>query len=779
MRTERSFHCLSAAAVRAGIPTWVISVFISALIPSAGWAESEGSSGTEGPLAEVLVTAQKRSESLQEVPVAVTAIGADSLGDMHITSIGDLMNVAPNVQLEQNFVYGRSTAFTIRGLGLIDGQASFDPPVGVVIDGVFVNRTTGAVIDAFDLQQLEILRGPQGTLFGKNSTGGIVSMTSKRPSGAFGAGAEVRLGNYNRRDLKGYVELPISDRLATRISAVATTRDGYATNVRTGKDQDAEDVRTFRAVTTLGGERFDGLLTLEYSQDRSGSSGMENMSDHTGFLVCNVLGQCGGGDVRAIDVSVEPSDFDISTAFATATLNWSIGSQTLTSVTGYRKLDIDRQPLDADGSRFQILDVLRFEDTDQISQEFRLASDTDGRLDYVAGVYYFRQKYDFDQKLFVGDLLGPVIPPLITFPLYNYVVGESESYAAFAQLDFRLSDRWGAAIGGRYTEEEKKARGTYQFDPARLGDQIAHLTGGPRPAPDYDLERSTSNFSPKASLTFRPMSDVLLYGSFTRGFKSGGFSDRATRGAGQLPFDDEQVDSFEIGLKSELFDRTVRLNAAVFDMDYKDIQTEIQVAVPGGGVGTATLNASDASIRGLEVEASWIPTDGLTFDFSFGYLDAEYGSFCGVVLRGLHGDPVGPGQVTAQCVAETGTSGATQNNDLEFRNAPKTTWTLGANYVRDLPSGGSLVLDAQAFHTSEQYTNLTNDILGLRPDVTVYDASIAWRSPDDRWSVSVYGRNLGDETYAQSYSNAGNLAGLSVFQPPRTYGLQFGARFGK
>lgn len=452
-------------------------------------------------------------------------------------------------------------------------------------------------------------------------------------------------------------------------------------------------------------------------------------------------------------------------------MNLKIPSHTLTSVTGYRKFD-SFVPFDADSTVLEFVEVERWEKNEQFSQEIRLASDfADSPLSYVVGLYYFDYDYDFSSNQYVKALLGPVFPYLQTIPMYFYSLGKTTSYAAFAQADYRFSDRLWLTVGARYTDEEKSIRQTFANDPFSAPAANAAKPG--RLPPINSAIFNSETFTPKLALNFKPSDDTLIYASYARGFKAGGFNSRAGSFAEAAPYDDESVDSYEVGVKTDLLGNRLRINAAAFYSKISDLQREITFRAANGFPATGTANAGEASYRGVEVEMNWLATDNLRIDFNGGWMDAEYNEFCGQLLRGAHNDPVGPGRTGCDPANPL----ATDNTDLRIPFVSDYAANLRGTYTLPLSSGGSLRFIGEATYRSDYYLGVANEERGHVDDVTQFSGSVTWSDPEDRFQISVYGQNLSDERFPVIFNNAASLATISFWNAPRTYGVELRAKF--
>jgi len=698
--------------------------------------ETAGSEGPAAAVEDIVVTAQRREQRLQDVPLAVSAFSMESLEDGKVESLLNLDGKVPNVVLAPVGAYPFASAFYIRGLGYADVESSFEPSVGVELDGVYLSRNVGAVQDFFDIGGVTILRGPQGTLYGRNTIGGVVSVQSRRPSFDFGARAQATFGSNGRQELRAGVEgALIEDQLAGKFSFLTKTYDGYIKNYD-GRDMGAQDVTSMRgALLWTPTASFDATLIVDYTKDKGTGTAFENAS-----LPSMVLPGFGepadtGGDPFLSHVGDDIFS-DLEALGVTLNANWDLGPVKLTSITGYRKTDTEVLS-DFDGTPTPFMTVHRDETHDQFSQELRLASNTDGPLTYVVGAYYMTQEYDIATGQF-GTVFGsPTAGSTI------YTQQKADSWAVFGQADYEVLPGLTVTAGGRYSKEEKT------------------FTTQPLFYPNAEtFEASFDDFSPKVGVSYKWSDTLMTYAQYSRGFRAGGFNGRAGSFLAVGPYDSETVDSYEVGVKSDLFDRRLRLNAAVFTSDYQDMQQSVQQLIPGTLINqTLVANVGAATISGFEAEATALLTDVFTISASVGYLDASYDEFMADLGDGL---------------------GVIDRTYLPMPYAPKWSNSVTFNYKDDFDFG-RVTAQASVRHMTDMYTsfstlNATTD-LTMRQSNTVVDGSLSLELPDGRWRVSLWGKNLTDELVINNTFGVGNLLASRVYQPPREIGVDLSLTF--
>jgi len=698
--------------------------------------ETAGSEGPAAAVEDIVVTAQRREQRLQDVPLAVSAFSMESLEDGKVESLLNLDGKVPNVVLAPVGAYPFASAFYIRGLGYADVESSFEPSVGVELDGVYLSRNVGAVQDFFDIGGVTILRGPQGTLYGRNTIGGVVSVQSRRPSFDFGARAQATFGSNGRQELRTGVEgALIEDKLAGKFSFLTKTYDGYIKNYD-GRDMGAQDVTSMRgALLWTPTASFDATLIVDYTKDKGTGTAFENASLPS--MVLPGFGEPADTDGDPFLSHVGDDIFsDLEALGVTLNANWDLGPVKLTSITGYRKTDTEVLS-DFDGTPTPFMTVHRDETHDQFSQELRLASNTDGPLTYVVGAYYMTQEYDIATGQF-GTVFGsPTAGSTI------YTQQKADSWAVFGQADYEVLPGLTVTAGGRYSKEEKT------------------FTTQPLFYPNAEtFEASFDDFSPKVGVSYKWSDTLMTYAQYSRGFRAGGFNGRAGSFLAVGPYDSETVDSYEVGVKSDLFNRRLRLNAAVFTSDYQDMQQSVQQLIPGTLINqTLVANVGAATISGFEAEATALLTDVFTISASVGYLDASYDEFMADLGDGL---------------------GVIDRTYLPMPYAPKWSNSVTFNYKDDFDFG-RVTAQASVRHMTDMYTsfstlNATTD-LTMRQSNTVVDGSLSLELPDGRWRVSLWGKNLTDELVINNTFGVGNLLASRVYQPPREIGVDLSLTF--
>ncbi|MET0546609.1 MAG: TonB-dependent receptor [Caulobacterales bacterium] len=763
---------------------------------AAQTAQTDSKSASTG-IGDIVVTAQKRSESIQQVPIAVTALSEAQLASPTIRDIRDIAGRAPGLVIDTVSAGPKAAAIAIRGISFDDIEKSFDPAVGVVVDGVFVGTNSGQMLDAFDMAGMEVLRGPQGTLFGRNTIGGVINVTRTKPTGEFGGKASVSYSNYDTKQAKFVLNSPmIGDVLALKGFAYYDRTSGFYKEAATG-DRAGKDESISGGVTAMftPNDNVEALLTYEHGRQR-GETIAVSLSDGTD-IICNsflsgLLGtplapaeQCNRvslphqGAYTLFQNTYTPLKNDSDAL--TANVNIDIGNFTLTSVTGWRENDEDLQQ-DFDASSVDLFNTRRVQKFEQFSQELRLAGDVTPWLNTLFGAYYYDSNYKLTQNsLFGTGLAGP-----IPIPVRQDTEGDARSYAAFADVQIRPNDKLTIGGGIRYTKDKKELFDNYGQVPFLVdltvpgwdGEcvQVVGLLapGVPAygPASNCDYSKSFSKVTYRGTVDYEVVDDMRVYGSISRGFRSGGFNGRAASPTSVGPYAPEIVDAYEIGLKADWLDKRLRTNLAIYQNDYKDKQEEVVQAAPPGSANpqeTVVENAASAKIRGFEGEViAQPPIDGLTLTGSVSYIDAKYQDF----FKDVNGDNI-PDDVST----------------LNLRRAPEWSWSLGADYTRPVGQG-DLRLSALFRHIDEYTTcvvpgqpvvlgAVTNDPrCNTKPRDTL-DASIGYAVDMGGKDVefTLFGRNITNDRGVGAVLPVAGIMTFGSARPPRIYGVQVQVKF--
>lgn len=723
---------------------------------SAGAAFAQ--TGPEGDLVdEITITAQKREQSVYDVGGTLAVAGSETLQARRVEQVKDLANLTPNVDVKEQ-VPGAMPVITIRGVGLDDFSSANNPSAGVYIDEVYLASLAQMNFDFFDIERVELLKGPQGTLYGRNSTAGALNVLTAKPSfGGFQARLAAGVGNYETYEAEGMVNIPVSDSFALRVAAKTIGQDeGFWFNRVQNRDIGRRDVWMGRVQARWAGESTDVTLKLEGQRVRSEMGQGEFMGVFPSPLSPGVA--C-PGDPRCTDFfgyrdpDGDPFKgdwsggqfYNIDQWGATLRAQWDLGFATLTSVTGYQ--DFERSfYIDTDATPLRQIDFIQNDAITQVSQELRLAGDTD-RLNWLVGAFYSSDDVDTANPGFLDDLFNTRI--------YSFGKQETQSAALFGNGEWRLAPTLSLVAGLRYTWEEKAYQGgTDDLVPLCPGSALSGAACGTGPVriSFIDDTISDTNWSYKLGLNWKPMDDVLVYGSVSQGVKSGGFFSGVTTNSGQLqPYKPETLIAFEAGVKARL-GGGVQLTASLFHYDYSDVQTFIRDT--SGVLPIQRLgNVDEAKITGLDADLTWRPpaVDGLTIQLGLGLLDAELGAFT----------------VTAGTVPE--------GNRLP--NAPEVSFNASGAYDIPLGADWSLQLQGGARYSDSVFKDAINDPLLVQDSYWTFDGRVSLAS-DGGWSFSLWGKNLSDETYVVQGVNNGALGvGFRTYNAPRTFGMTMARRW--
>ena len=734
---------------------FALAVGLCALFPSMGALAESAAQAEPLALEEIVVTARKREESMQDVGMSLSALSSDDLMIRFDTDLQTLQNASPNLvvsDIQQG--PGNPAAIAIRGIGTTDIEKNFDPTVGVVIDGVFIGVNSGAMLRAIDLESIEILRGPQGTLFGRNSIGGIINATRARPSyEGFSGRARAGAGNHGEFQMEGYVNVAATDSLAFRIGGATRNHDGWFYNATQGRDVGKSDYWVISpSVRWSPADNIELYYRFDKTEQEQDANTLLNMAQPTQAF-CFAYGQCAqslttpqsGAPYTVLQNDMPPYQtyFDTETHIVNA--SWDVNDQySVEFVYGGFKTD-EEVFQDWDSTALSLYHTDRPATWEQDSFELRV-NFTGDRLSYTAGAYYWDSAYGIDLTSYIGfgALFGLPFPfdDSIVFPLFQEVDQTTESLAFFVEADYALTEQLTLTVGGRYTDDDKTSSVVDASMP-----ELA-IEGNP----DNPFQKSWDEFTPKAGLRFQATDSLMFYGLYSKGFRAGGFNGRPLGGeyeAAAQPYDPETVNNFEVGMKSEWMDGRVRLNVSAFFMEYKNKQEEQSVpAVGGTGQQTKVTNAAEASINGVEVDFSWLVNEYFTLEGNLGWLDAEFDSLRDEALD-------------------------VDLTYLELRRAPELTATIAP--VVTIPIGqGQLVARAALRFVDDMELTFLNSPQSSVGSHEVLDASITYMHGN--MSVSVWGLNLtDDDSWVQAYDvgtdpSFDGLWTYTAVRPPRAYG---------
>ena len=773
MKTHTQFPLLACAAS---------AIALSAVMPAMAQEETPASSDRRF-LETVNVTAERREASQQDVPVAVTSIGETQLSEGDYLTTEDLAAQVPGLQIKSSFSASNPTIF-IRGVGINDFNPGNSGAIGVMVDDLFYNSTIGQLFQLFDLQNIEVLKGPQGTLYGRNTTGGVLNIHTVKPGFEPGGFVNMTYGRFNQFDLEGAVNIPLSDKLAVRLSGVSNTRDGTREITfpdGSTTDKNNVDFQAFRGqLLYQPTESLEILGKIEYGKSSATSRSYESqgvINFGTGeYGIVDYDGVCGGrgaaicGDAFGYTDDSDPfsgaenmkdTPEEVETKTFDLQINWDLGAFALTSVTGYLKADREAL-LEVDASPNRLTEEYINDGTEQFSQEIRVASQWDGPLSLIGGAFYLEDELK-SQDFF--ELLADANPTPDTeyFDLVNYIARidrmytqKTDTFAIFAQGDYDITPRLTATLGARFTWEDRSLDLTSWAGPVNA----VPLS---EPSPVYYPLLDESAFGQdsisfeeptfRAALSYDVTDDVMVFGSVSRGFKSGGFNTGASSDPVEASIvEPEKLLAYEVGIKSEWFDHSLRANASAFHYDYQDLQV---FGLAPSGVPTQTLfNADEATITGFEFDVTALPLDGLALTLAGTYLDAEYTDFV---------TPIGEDFSGKRMVA-----------------SPEWSLVARARYESEpVWNGLRFVASADASYSDEQYFDTQNTARLSQGAYTLVNARVALQPISDKWELAAFVKNLTDEEYILDAFDVADFGyDELVYGNPQTYGVSLTYRFG-
>lgn len=728
-------------------------------------------------LDEIIVTATLREKNVQDIPVSVAVLGADQIEKADIHGADSIANNVPGLQYA-SFSPGQ-TLFAIRGVGSFDDGAGLDNSVALFLDGVYIGRGAGVNFDMFDLERIEVLKGPQGALFGRNTIGGAISVVTAKPTDELTAKVSITGANEGIFRAQALVSGPLSDNLSGKLVVSHREHDGYVRNVILNKDVNDEDRTAVRGQLMLKNDSSEWLVSADWMEDDTEDAGRfhyVNNGGGTGGLQGAAIG-LGSGRPNP-QTTAEPlegfNDRESMGISLSGEIEFDKGL--LTTITAFRNVEthwempsvgVPLGGLDLATGSFGVGVIDKIdEDIDTFSQELRWTSNMGGNLEYVIGAYFFTEDTDRPEQWALR--FGTTGGDAVIGNEYSRTQNESTSYALYGQVQWDFAEQWTLLFGGRYSRDEKDYTATAVNcglpeidDPGNPFNGFAPCDGIARDgvgslaiiaeAFEVSADVSFNDFSPMASIQYRPQNDVMLFATIATGFKSGGFAgSQGIESAATNPVNPESAINYEIGFKSTLADGRVRLNATGFFLDYKDLQIVRFGPVPGSTFGSfLTTNIGSADIFGVEVDLNWAISEQFSLSGSYAFLDTE--------AQGL-------------IINDTDFSG------LDLRQAPENSYNIIADYDMPLNNMGDLNFNASLTHTDESHNDFATADQTLSEDKTLLNARISWTTQNGMYMFSVWGKNLTDEDYvAHSYFIGPGTIG--VWGAPRTYGITVTANF--
>lgn len=674
-------------------------------------------------LEEVVVTAQKRAQSIQDVPIAISAFGADDLERLNAKDMSDMQFSTPNLTISYN---GKTIPrIGMRGISDYSRNPGYDNRVSVYVDGIYAGRSSASNQSTLDIERVEVLRGPQGTLFGKNTVAGAISLTSKKPSEDLHGSVEFDVGNDDYVSVTGMVNTPIiEDKLYAKLMVNDNQRDGYRTNVYNGDELNGLDDQSARLQLRWLMDNGEVNFSVDKTRDITDGIYTESVNDPVApkkfeinaneELVQSIEGHGAG---LTIDYSL-PNDFE------------------LTSISGYRETDYLYNN-DEDFSHLDVAYSTTTEKSEHFSQEFRLASPANETFDYVVGLFYFEQTNESSSSA-IGGALFPNPNTFVTVPAEVDVT----SMAAYFHGNYRFNDKWSLTGGLRYTYEEKSLEYT-------ITDTTGLFTNG-----SLDDSRNAEDVSPKIGVNYFFDENTMFYASYAKSFKSGGWNVDFISTFDSIAFDDEQVDAYELGVKSTLADGRVRLNMALYQSSYSDFQVFQFVPISTGGTILTITNAGEVTAKGFEADVNWAVSENFTLWAAYGYSDSVFDEFK---------DGGGPG---------------IDYDGNDTVDAPSSSYSLGLEYVQPIGTVGELVASLDYSYRDKFYTNPNNLEENAVGGYDLVNARIGIESSEGDWSVFLWGKNLADADDINDQSVSFLGVQRASYIEPRSYGLTFKYNFG-
>jgi iron complex outermembrane receptor protein len=735
----------------------------AALVSGPGIAHAQDQPGqgqqAEDPdrLDEIVVTAERRETSLATTPIAVSVLGGEDLEKRQVRSVLDLATSLPSVNMS---TFGGQAQISIRGLGLSVLKPGDDGRVAFYSDGIYVSRPTAQLASFFDIERVEVLRGPQGTLFGRNATGGAFSIITRKPAPDDSGYLNVTAGNYGLFETEGALNAALSDKLSARLAFKTVSRNGFGTNLATGKDIDDAHQRAVR-LSTLWEPSSDLSVEIVGSHYRHKEAGSNYTAFSTVTPGAQLVGQAFGGKIlfnsRDAYLDTEPYDSaEVTSLSGNATWKLADGFS-LKLLSGYVHTN-HAFVSDADQTSFNLGSSNQFERSKQFSSELQLLGELP-RLHWVAGLYYFHERDYVENTAPLSKALfgtGPFAlrDPTLAQGAVSFATLVTDAYAAYGQATYDITDRLSVTAGLRYSSEHRQdLNDTRQFDitrsyPPRL--PLILAAGFPR-----NLSANFDSLDPKFSIEYKATDDIFLYASYTTAFKSGGFNWSST----QFAIQPEDITAYEGGIKTSWLDHRLTVNLSAFKYDYKDIQTTVVTFVPNTQI--LVLNAASAGIKGAEIELNALPAPGLRLDATFSFLDARFRKFA-------TGDSSRP------------TLGVLNLSGNWLPQTPRYSLNLGIQYAAEIGAGKLTPrIEYQAVGKT-YYTPFNLENTAQKP-YGITNAYISFEHGN--WTATAFVRNLTNEKVASGLFNQSGIFGggggyiSGRLLPPRTYGLTVGYDF--
>ena len=745
----------------------------SLMLSLVAFAAFSGGKAWAQTIEEVIVISSKQAAgiSTQELAGSVVTFNEDALKQSFTVDLVDIGKMVANAELNNVGTYASYPNFFIRGMGVNGSTRTNDPKVGIFVDGIYLGYNPGALASTFDLEAVEVLRGPQGTLLGRNVTGGAVLVKSKRPGDEFGFNAEVAVGNYGATEFNASVEGPLGENIFGKIAFVKMDRDGYFDDNNGGSidlsiypdgmpdtdtgDKVGMDLTIVRPMVRFEfSDNFEATVIAEFLKNDAGSANSQNVAHNcvpipgvdnrnivcgegSQFLAQNRWGYAPPNDKYEINHDlIGYTELETSSIVLDAT--WDLGHGIVTTIAGYRDVEYNSST-DFDGTPFTIFHFNdNKEEQDQTSIEVRYSSTFSDRFNFVVGVNQFQQEYSIGERRNFFIALNSA----------TYSETEHDTFGVFGEINFNVTDALSLTAGGRWTKEEKS------IDIGILGSCELDFSSCTNNASN---EKDWSNFSPKVSAQYQFTDDMMAYASWTRGFASGVFNARAATLDAVGPTNPESVDSLEVGFKTSFLDGRGIFNIAYFQADYEDLILFVNNPCDDCGASLINFNAGEAEISGFEAEVQLQPVDGLRLEASVGTVDPEFTNI-------KYFDANADGAVDSKDNALAST--------WDFQKVAELSYSVAGSYQMGMTGGGALLTRVAYSWRDDYMTDLYNKPWLQQESFGLLDASLTYTSPSQKIRVSVYGKNLTDEEYFDYAADVGTLDSARWGGAPRTYGLR-------
>lgn len=787
------------------VPLRLSSVALSALCSTVVLGQEQF--GSRGGLEEVLVTAERVVASQQDTPISLTAFDQQSLENLGVIESGDIAAYTPNLRMNKTPASQNAYGISIRGIASSEPSLAIDPTVGIYIDGIYIGRNSAAAFEIVDMERIEVLRGPQGTLFGRNTTGGAINIVTQKPSGEFGFEQKVTMGERELLRSATSIETPEWSNLSARLSFTHGERGGLVRSAYTGGDLGQYDQQAVRlAVRWTPTERLVADYTFDHFQQDSNT----NLSQIS--FVRPLQLSLGGGQYEQAAAAASPrrsgslpfigdgKDQSMEIDGHALTLAWEADSYTLKSISSWREFTnryasqgFGEFPSDGQtllsasfdgttvpaGDFVQMFDSQGFNEHEQWSQEFQvIGALADDRLSYTAGVYFFGEKgRQADPQQFVfpallalgsldagtqaflcaGDCFGKSI---VLNSGANYYEADNDAWALYSQFTYDISPKWAATLGMRWSEDERELRLTNTFD------DVGETT--------LSASDSWSKFNPNLTMTYTASDDLMLYGKIATGYRAGGYNVRATTQTSfEDPVNEENVTSFELGGKSEWMENRVRLNGALFYYEYEDQQVS-QFEAGSGGASSKLVNAGESEAWGAELELTVMPTDALLATFSYGYTDLSYNKFITSVSDPITGFPA-RGEDGEPLTADIANTAST------IAGSPKSNASAILQYTFPHMGYGQWIAQFDVAYSGDRTFQTQLNLYDRADSYTLFNARLTLADipvPHGELSVAAWGRNLGNEKVREFGVDFGALGfAVNTYRELRSVGFDLSYRY--